>query len=146
MPGARKPLHLRSHAKVNLALEVLGTRDDGYHELRTLFQTISLHDDIVLRPRATKDVTILCDHPAVPTDETNLAVRAARDLQRFAGVEPRRGDHADQAHPGGGRAWVAAAPTPPPSSWGSTGCGGSASGPPASIPWPGGWARTCRIS
>ena len=71
---------------MNLALEVLGTRDDGYHELRTLFQTISLHDDIVLRPRATKDVTLVCDHPAVPTDETNLAVRAARDLQRFAHV------------------------------------------------------------
>ena len=86
MPAARRSLHLRAHAKVNLALEVLGTRDDGYHELRTLFQTISLHDDIVLRPRATKDVTILCDHPAVPTDETNLAVRAARELQRFARV------------------------------------------------------------
>jgi 4-diphosphocytidyl-2-C-methyl-D-erythritol kinase len=85
MPAAGKALHLRAHAKVNLALEVLGTRDDGYHELRTLFQTISLHDDIVLRPRA-KDVTIRCDHPAVPTDDTNLAVRAARDLQRFAGV------------------------------------------------------------
>ena len=85
MPAAGKALHLRAHAKVNLALEVLGTRDDGYHELRTLFQTISLHDDIVLRPRA-KDITIRCDHPAVPTDDTNLAVRAARDLQRFAGV------------------------------------------------------------
>ena len=83
--GPRRPLHLRAHAKVNLALEVLGRRDDGYHELRTLFQTISLHDDIVLRPRA-KDVTIRCDHPDVPRDETNLAVRAARDLQRFAGV------------------------------------------------------------
>jgi 4-diphosphocytidyl-2-C-methyl-D-erythritol kinase len=83
--AARRALHLRAHAKVNLALEVLGRRDDGYHELRTLFQTISLHDEIVLRPRA-KDVTILCDHPAVPRDETNLAVRAARDLQRFAGV------------------------------------------------------------
>ena len=86
MAGSGKALHLRAHAKVNLALEVLGTREDGYHELRTLFQTISLHDDIVLRPRATKEVTILCDHPGVPTDETNLALRAARDLQRFARV------------------------------------------------------------
>jgi 4-diphosphocytidyl-2-C-methyl-D-erythritol kinase len=85
MAAARPVLHLRAHAKVNLALEVLGTREDGYHELRTLFQTISLHDDVVLRPRP-KDVTIRCDHPGVPTDETNLAVRAARDLQRFAGV------------------------------------------------------------
>ena len=85
MAASGKALHLRAHAKVNLALEVLGAREDGYHELRTLFQTISLHDDVVLRPRA-KDVTIRCDHPGVPTDETNLAVRAARDLQRFARV------------------------------------------------------------
>jgi len=83
MAGSGKILHLRAHAKVNLALEVLGLREDGYHELRTLFQTISLHDDITLRPQG-KGVTIRCDHPAVPTDETNLAVRAARDLQRFA--------------------------------------------------------------
>ena len=41
-----------SFAKVNLGLEVLGTRQDGYHELRTIFQTIDLHDDIVLRDAA----------------------------------------------------------------------------------------------
>lgn len=85
MAAAPRALRLRSYAKVNLGLEVLGTRGDGYHELRTIFQTISLHDDIVLRPRAS-DVTLRCDHPAVPAGETNLAVRAARDLQRFAGV------------------------------------------------------------
>jgi 4-diphosphocytidyl-2-C-methyl-D-erythritol kinase len=85
---ARHPLHLRSYAKVNLGLEVLGTRADGYHELRTIFQTIGLHDDIVLRPRKQDgEVTVACDHPGVPLDETNLALRAARDLQRFAGVK-----------------------------------------------------------
>jgi 4-diphosphocytidyl-2-C-methyl-D-erythritol kinase len=82
---ARAPLRLRSYAKVNLGLEVLGHRQDGYHELRTIFQTISLHDDVVLRPHAT-DIVVECDHPGVPLDETNLAVRAARDLQRFARV------------------------------------------------------------
>jgi 4-diphosphocytidyl-2-C-methyl-D-erythritol kinase len=83
---AARSLRLRAHAKVNLALEVLGTRSDGYHELRTLFQTISLHDDVVLRPRAS-GITVTCDHPQVPLDGTNLAVRAARELQRFAGVK-----------------------------------------------------------
>ena len=39
-----RTLRIRSHAKVNLGLEVLGLREDGYHELRTLFQTIDLHD------------------------------------------------------------------------------------------------------
>jgi 4-diphosphocytidyl-2-C-methyl-D-erythritol kinase len=74
-----------SYAKVNLGLEVLGLREDGYHELRTLFQTIELCDEIVLRPRPT-EVTVVCDHPLVPTDGTNLAARAAEELRRHAGV------------------------------------------------------------
>lgn len=83
--AARRPLRVRAYAKVNLGLEVLGTRADGYHELRTIFQTIAVYDDIVLRPREG-EVTVSCDHPGVPVDETNLALRAARDLRRFAGV------------------------------------------------------------
>lgn len=79
-------LRLRSFAKVNLGLEVLGLREDGFHELRTLFQTIDLHDDLVLRP-AADEVRIRCDHPLVPADATNLAARAAEDLRRYAGVE-----------------------------------------------------------
>jgi len=78
---------VRSYAKVNLGLEVMGAREDGYHELRTLFQTIDLHDDVVLRPRRDGAVTIACDHPLVPNDDTNLAVRAAQHLRRHARVE-----------------------------------------------------------
>ena len=76
---------VRSFAKVNLGLEVLGTRSDGYHELRTLFQTIDLHDDITLAPRR-QGLSLECDHPGVPTDETNLAWRAAESLRRHAKV------------------------------------------------------------
>src|SRR5206468_1127101 len=49
----------------------------------TIFQTIDLKDDIVLRSRKS-GVTVKCDHPRVPLDATNLAVRAAVELQRFA--------------------------------------------------------------
>jgi 4-diphosphocytidyl-2-C-methyl-D-erythritol kinase len=80
-----RALTVRSYAKVNLGLEVLGIRDDGYHELRTLFQTIDLHDDITLRPRP-KGITLACDHPGVPDDERNLAWRAAESLRRHARV------------------------------------------------------------
>jgi 4-diphosphocytidyl-2-C-methyl-D-erythritol kinase len=85
-----RALRLRSYAKVNLGLEVLGLRDDGYHELRTLFQTIDLHDEIVLRPRP-RNVAVRCEHPLVPADGTNLAARAAEALRAYgrltAGVE-----------------------------------------------------------
>ncbi len=79
-------MRIRSFAKVNLGLEVLARREDGYHELRTLFQTIDLHDDIVLRPR-DEGVVVVCDHPLVPTDGANLAARAAEELRRYAGIE-----------------------------------------------------------
>jgi 4-diphosphocytidyl-2-C-methyl-D-erythritol kinase len=74
-----------SYAKVNLGLEVLGSRQDGYHELRTLFQTIDLHDDVTLRPHR-RDVVVRCDHPGVPEGEGNLAARAAQLLRRYGRV------------------------------------------------------------
>jgi 4-diphosphocytidyl-2-C-methyl-D-erythritol kinase len=77
-----RAIRLRSFAKINLGLEVLALRDDGYHELRTLFQTIDLHDDVVLRPRP-EGVTIRCDHPLVPKGATNLAARAAETLRAY---------------------------------------------------------------
>jgi 4-diphosphocytidyl-2-C-methyl-D-erythritol kinase len=79
-------LRLPSFAKLNLGLEVLGTRDDGYHELRTVFQTIDLHDEIELRGRR-EGITLTCGHPGVPEDASNLAWKAAAALQRFAKVK-----------------------------------------------------------
>jgi len=75
----RQRIAARAHAKVNLDLRVLGTRADGYHELRTVFQTIELHDTIVAAdppgPFALK-----CRTAAIPLDETNLVWRAAAGL------------------------------------------------------------------
>lgn len=76
---------LPSYAKVNLGLEVLGLREDGYHELRTVFQTISLHDDIRLALTRKPGVTVACRHPGVPNDASNLAAKAALSLGRHAG-------------------------------------------------------------
>jgi 4-diphosphocytidyl-2-C-methyl-D-erythritol kinase len=77
-----RSVRLRSYAKVNLGLEVLGTREDGYHELRTLFQTVDLADTLEMTLLRRGAVELECDHPLVPEDETNLAVRAALELKR----------------------------------------------------------------
>jgi len=77
------PLRVRACAKLNLGLEVLGLREDGYHELRTLFQTVALADRIRLAV-TDGECSLGCDDPRVPTDETNLALRAALDLRRYA--------------------------------------------------------------
>ena len=82
LSGRPRTLEVPAFAKLNLGLEVLDTRADGYHELRTIFQTIDLCDRIrlELRPRA---VSLSCDDPRLPCDESNLALRAALDLKRY---------------------------------------------------------------
>ena len=72
---------IRAHAKVNLDLRVLGTRADGFHELRTVFEALALHDVIrcVSRPGP---FAIECSAAGVPLDETNLIWRAAQTLWR----------------------------------------------------------------
>jgi len=70
----------RPHAKINLGLEVLDRRPDGFHEVRTVLQTIALCDTLEVHP-APGDVTLSCSDPALPAGEGNLVVRAARLLQ-----------------------------------------------------------------
>src|SRR5215210_3061118 len=71
----------RAHAKVNLDLRVLGTRPDGFHELRTVFQAIALHDTITCTPREGP-FALECDPAGVPLDRSNLIWRAAEALWR----------------------------------------------------------------
>lgn len=80
-------LALRTAAKINLGLHIHRKRDDGYHELETLFQMVSLCDRIELETRPS-GVIIECDQPGIPTDETNLAAKAANLLlARFPKVK-----------------------------------------------------------
>jgi 4-diphosphocytidyl-2-C-methyl-D-erythritol kinase len=78
---APTPIRIRAHAKINLDLRVLGTRADGFHELRTVFQAISLHDVITCIPREGP-LAIECTTPGVPLDRSNLVWRAAEALWR----------------------------------------------------------------
>src|SRR5256885_689631 len=81
--GRARHLVLNAAAKVNLILEVLGKRDDGYHELVTVMQAVDLSDRITLEDA---DVLELASSPGVPADGRNLALRAATALREAAGV------------------------------------------------------------
>lgn len=72
---------VRAHAKINLDLRVLGSRLDGFHELRTVFQAVSLHDTVACTP-ADGPFAITCDSAGVPLDRTNLVWKAAEALWR----------------------------------------------------------------
>lgn len=112
----RLKLTVRAHAKVNLDLRVLGIRADGYHELRTVFQTIELHDTLVCAERPGP-FALACRAPGVPVDAGNLVWKAAAALWAALG---RAGEVRDtsvtidkkipvQAGLGGGSADAAAA-------------------------------------
>jgi len=76
---------LPSFAKINLHLEVLGKRDDGFHELVTLFQTVSMCDELTFE-RTESGLDIHCDNADLPVDETNLVMRAGAELRRGTGI------------------------------------------------------------
>lgn len=78
-------LTLPACAKVNLDLRVLGLRPDGYHDLRTVFQSIALSDTLTLRS-TSGPFELTCDDPHVPTDRRNLVWKAASLLWRLAGL------------------------------------------------------------
>jgi 4-diphosphocytidyl-2-C-methyl-D-erythritol kinase len=73
-------LSLESPAKVNLRLEILKKREDGYHELRTIFQKISLHDTLHFSLRKRRGVSIAADHPKLTVGKNNLVYRAAQSM------------------------------------------------------------------
>ncbi len=73
-------IRVRAHAKINFYLDVVGKREDGYHTLETIFHSLALHDDVIIRKQDTKGIRVCCEHPGVPSDSQNLAYRAAACL------------------------------------------------------------------
>lgn len=87
---------VRSYAKINWSLRILGRRPDGYHDLETVFQTVSLHDTLTFTK--SPELLLTCDDPLIPTDDSNLVIRAARVL----GVPPVAIDLRKSIPAGGG--------------------------------------------
>jgi 4-diphosphocytidyl-2-C-methyl-D-erythritol kinase len=81
-------LSLPAYAKVNLGLRIVGLRGDGYHELRTVFQTVSLHDTLTFTWPA-RSLELQVSGASLSAGEDNLVMRAARAFGRAAGVAPR---------------------------------------------------------
>ena len=78
-------LSLRAPAKINLHLEVLGLRDDGFHELSMVMQTLDLADELTVESAPAGQVSLRCSDPQLPVDSSNLIVKAAELLRRHCG-------------------------------------------------------------
>ena len=81
-------LYEGAFAKINLTLDVLDKRSDGYHNLKSVMQTISLRDDIEIDVGTGKPWNLLCSREDIPTDETNLAWKAAKLFLDTIGKDP----------------------------------------------------------
>ena len=71
-------LYEGAYAKLNLTLDVLGKREDGYHDLQSVMQTVSVRDDIEIDVGTGKPWKLVCDKEGIPCDERNLAWKAAK--------------------------------------------------------------------
>ena len=94
------PFSLPCFAKINWTLRILGRRDDGFHELFTVFQAISLHD--TLRFEKSDELWLRCNDRRIPTDDRNLIIKAAKALQSSLGRAAGARMHLEKRIPSSG--------------------------------------------
>lgn len=93
-------LTLKSFAKINWNLKIIGKRADGFHELCTIFQTVSLHDNLTFSE--SDQLILTCDNPKIPTDETNLIIKTAKILREKFKIEKGAKIHLEKNIPAPG--------------------------------------------
>lgn len=87
-------LEVLAPAKINLSLDILGKRDDGYHDVSMVMQTVSLCDTVFVSDERDDDidtdVLVTCDVEGIPTDDSNIVCKAAKEFFKFTGCEPKK--------------------------------------------------------
>jgi 4-diphosphocytidyl-2-C-methyl-D-erythritol kinase len=95
----KKTLLVQAFAKINIGLWVKYKRSDGFHELASVMQTVSLSDTVTLKEIAEPGIHIFCNHPDVPLDSKNLAHKAASLFFQTFAIEPRLAINIDKKIP-----------------------------------------------
>jgi 4-diphosphocytidyl-2-C-methyl-D-erythritol kinase len=83
------PTSIRSFAKINLGLKIGAVRADGFHELRTIYQTIALHDVVRVEVQSGDGIEIRCSDPRVPCDATNTCYKVAGPVMQAVNANGR---------------------------------------------------------
>ena len=78
---------LRAYAKINLMLDILSRLENGYHDLFMIMQSVSLYDTVTVEKSNTESIAITCDVPSIPTDEKNIAYKAAKAFFDYTGIQ-----------------------------------------------------------
>ncbi|MCM1227967.1 MAG: 4-(cytidine 5'-diphospho)-2-C-methyl-D-erythritol kinase [Clostridium sp.] len=74
-------------AKINLTLDVIGKRDDGYHDIESLFQSIGIYDRLTVEKLDVPEINITCSDPDVPCDKRNIVFKAAELFYKKTGID-----------------------------------------------------------
>ena len=82
-------MRLRALAKINLGLDILGKREDGYHEVRMIMQTIQMYDVLEMKKKKIPGISLAVNYPFIPSDERNLVYKAAKLLMDEFQVEEK---------------------------------------------------------
>ena len=81
-----QPLELKAYAKVNLGIDVIGKRPDGYHEVRMIMQTVKLYDRITMEKNDSGNIILSTNLPYLPVNEKNLVYRAIDMIRNAYGI------------------------------------------------------------
>lgn len=81
-------IQIKAFAKINLSLDVLSRRPNGYHDVRMVMQTIGLFDLLTFHRSEASGITLLCGHNELPCDQSNLIYRAAKLFYKYTGITP----------------------------------------------------------
>ena len=97
--GKDTQIQIRAHGKINLGIDVIGKREDGYHEVRMIMQTVRLHDRVTLRREEGPGIRISSNLSFLPCDQNNLAYKAAELLFQEFSLEGGLSIHLDKRIP-----------------------------------------------
>lgn len=82
-----KRLEMQARGKINLALDIVGKYDNGYHAVDMIMQKINLHDTLICEKYEKEDIVILCDHKDVPLDKNNLIAKGIQGIKDYLKVD-----------------------------------------------------------
>ncbi len=80
-------MKVKAYAKINLLLDIVSKRTDGYHDLFMIMQSVGIYDTVTVTLNRSKRITVLCDTEGVPTDKTNIVCKAAREFFKQTGIK-----------------------------------------------------------
>ena len=78
---------LKAYAKINLMLDILSRLENGYHDLFMIMQSVSLYDEVTVEKTEGSDIVITCNIEGIPTDEKNIAYKAAKAFFTYTGIK-----------------------------------------------------------